>query len=209
MFPPPPARSQYSVLIRVTYPRRVPKPRRRPTRGDAENFPYQILPTSFIIFPHGKKFWREGVGGSPPPHPSPPPQLSQPTAQGMPSQPAEWSPMTNSVPPATKGRVLCPGRVPGHGPPRGAWARAAAPRGLALAGTRPQRGGGGTPPPPSTDPKIVARNSVLCRRRRRRRFCFRHTAGGEFFCSTPCVCTQNTQNFVENSKMAEKHKKVM
>ena len=54
------------------------------------------------------------------------------------------------------------------------------PRGLALAGTRPQRGGG-HPPPPSTDPKIVARNSVLCQRRRRRRFCFRHTAGGNFF----------------------------
>ena len=30
---------------------------------------------------------------------------------------------------------------------------------------------------------------------------------GKFFCSTLCVCTQNTQNFVENSKMAEKHKK--
>ena len=29
----------------------------------------------------------------------------------------------------------------------------------------------------------------------------------KFFCSTLCVCTQNTQNFVENSKMAEKHKK--
>ena len=56
-------------------------------------------------------------------------------------------------------------------------------RGLALAGTRPQRGGGGGNPPPSTDPKIVARNSVLCRRRRRRRFCFRHTAGGNFFVS--------------------------
>ena len=55
------------------------------------------------------------------------------------------------------------------------------PRGLALAGTRPQRGGGHPPPPPSTDPKIVARNSVLCRRQRRRRFCFRHTAGGNFF----------------------------
>ena len=30
---------------------------------------------------------------------------------------------------------------------------------------------------------------------------------GNFFCLTLCVCTQNTQNFVENSKMAEKHKK--
>ena len=29
--------------------------------------------------------------------------------------------------------------------------------------------------------KIVARNNVLCRRQRRRRFCFRHTAGGNFF----------------------------
>ena len=43
------------------------------------------------------------------------------------------------------------------------------------------KGGGGGHPPPSTDPKIVARNSVLCRRQRRRRFCFRHTAGGNFF----------------------------
>ena len=43
------------------------------------------------------------------------------------------------------------------------------------------KGGGGGAPPPSTDPKIVARNNVLCRRRRRRRFCFRHTAGGNFF----------------------------
>ena len=46
----------------------------------------------------------------------------------------------------------------------------------------PKGGGGGAPPPPpSTDPKIVARNNVLCRRQRRRRFCFRHTAGGNFF----------------------------
>ena len=30
---------------------------------------------------------------------------------------------------------------------------------------------------------------------------------GKFFCLTLCVFTQNTQNFVENSKMDEKHKK--
>ena len=65
-------------------------------------------------------------------------------------------------------------------------------QGPILVGTRPQRGGGGTPP--STDPKIVARNSVLCRRRRRRRFCFRHTAGGNFFV---------------RPHLSEKHKKVM
>ena len=65
----------------------------------------------------------------------------------------------------------------------------------------------GGDPPPSMDPKIVARNNVFCRRRRRRRLCFRHTAGRNFFCSTLCVYTQNTQNFVENSKLAEKHKK--
>ena len=40
----------------------------------------------------------------------------------------------------------------------------------------PKGEGGG-----STDPKIVARNNVLCRCRRRWRFCFRHTAGGNFF----------------------------
>ena len=38
-----------------------------------------------------------------------------------------------------------------------------------------------------------------------------HTAGaygrGKVFCSTLCVCAQNTRNFVEHSKMAEKHKK--
>ena len=44
-----------------------------------------------------------------------------------------------------------------------------------------RRQGGGGGPPPSTDPKIVAHNNVLCRRQRRRRFCFRHTAGGNFF----------------------------
>ena len=38
---------------------------------------------------------------------------------------------------------------------------------------------------------------------------FQAYGGGEFFCSTPCVYTQNTHNYVENSKMAEKHKKVM
>ena len=30
---------------------------------------------------------------------------------------------------------------------------------------------------------------------------------GKFFCLTLCVYTQNTQNFVENPKMDEKHKK--
>ena len=30
---------------------------------------------------------------------------------------------------------------------------------------------------------------------------------GGIFCLTLCVYTQNTQNFVENSKMDEKHKK--
>ena len=36
-------------------------------------------------------------------------------------------------------------------------------------------------------------------------FSFRQTAGGTCFCLTLCVYTQNTQNFVENSKMDEKH----
>ena len=64
------------------------------------------------------------------------------------------------------------------------------------------KGGGGDPF--STNPKIVARNNVL----RRRRFGFRHTAGG-IFSSTLCVCTQSTQNFVDNSKRLKSTKKVM
>ena len=41
-------------------------------------------------------------------------------------------------------------------------------------GTAP-KGGGGCPP--STDPKMVVQNNGFCGRRR---FCFRHTAGGNF-----------------------------
>ena len=72
---------------------------------------------------------------------------------------------------------------------------------LVRAGSQRGRGGG------STYPKMVIPNNGFCGRQTRRRFCFRHTAGGKFFCSTVCVYTQNTQNIVENSKMAEKHKK--
>ena len=50
-------------------------------------------------------------------------------------------------------------------------------RGPILVRTRPQRGGV-YPPPPSTDPNIVVQNNGFCGRRR---FCFRHTAGGNFF----------------------------
>ena len=75
------------------------------------------------------------------------------------------------------------------------------------------RGGGGaagqdpTPreggkSPPSTDPKMVVRVNGFCGYWRRRRFCFRHTTRGIFF--TLCTFSQNTQNFVENSKMGEK-----
>ena len=53
---------------------------------------------------------------------------------------------------------------------------------------------------------MFTRNNGFCGRLRRRRFCFRQTARG-FFCLPRCVYTQNTQNFVENSKMDEKHKK--
>ena len=65
------------------------------------------------------------------------------------------------------------------------------------------KGGGGTPPP-STDPKMVVQKNGFCAGGARD-----FVLGiwqGKFFCSTLCVCTQNTQNFVENSKMAEKHK---
>ena len=37
------------------------------------------------------------------------------------------------------------------------------------------------PPPPFTDPKMVVQNNGFCGCRRRQRFCFRHTAGGNFF----------------------------
>ena len=53
------------------------------------------------------------------------------------------------------------------------------PRGPILVRTRPQ--GGGVTPPPSTDPKMVVQNNGSCGRQKRRRFCFRHTAGGNFF----------------------------
>ena len=45
----------------------------------------------------------------------------------------------------------------------------------------PDPKGGGVTPPPSTDPKMGVQNNGFCGRRRRRRFCFRHTAGGNFF----------------------------
>ena len=78
-------------------------------------------------------------------------------------------------------------------------------RGPILVGTRPQRGGVGDPPPLRT-PKLS--HGTMC-------FVGARGAGdfvlgirqGKIFCSTLCVCTQNTQNFVENSKMAETHKK--
>ena len=38
-------------------------------------------------------------------------------------------------------------------------------------------------------------------------FFLRQTAGGNFFCLTLFAYAQNTQNFVGNSKMDEKHKK--
>ena len=72
--------------------------------------------------------------------------------------------------------------------------------GCSRPGPSPKGGGGGLP---STDPKMVVCNNGFCGHWR---FCFRHTAGGNFFL-TLCVYTQNTQNFVQNSKMDEKHKK--
>ena len=76
-------------------------------------------------------------------------------------------------------------------------------RRVLLVRTRPQRGGGRTPPP-STDPNMVVWNNGVCGRRR---FCFRHAAGGNFFVRPYVSITQNTENFVENSTMDEKHKK--
>ena len=87
----------------------------------------------------------------------------------------------------------------GGGSPKGLVHNLLMPWGAILVGTLSQRRAGG-----STDPEIVARNNVLCRRRR---LFFLGIRQGELFCSTLCVRTQNTQNFVEKSKMAEKHKK--
>ena len=81
--------------------------------------------------------------------------------------------------------------------------------GLALAGARPQRGGGGVhPPPPLRTPKL-SHGTVCSVGAGAPQILFQAYGGGEFFCSTPCVYTQNTPNFVANSKMGEKHKKVM
>ena len=70
----------------------------------------------------------------------------------------------------------------------------------------PDPKGGGETPPPLRTPKLS--HGTMC---------FVGAGGaadfvlgirqGFFFCSTLCVSAQNTQNFVENSKMAEKHKK--
>ena len=46
-------------------------------------------------------------------------------------------------------------------------------------GWDPTPKGGGLPPP--THPKMVVQNNGFWGRQRRRRFCFRHTAGGNFF----------------------------
>ena len=70
------------------------------------------------------------------------------------------------------------------------------PRAPILVGTRPQRGGGGGlygPQNIRTEQCALSAPEAYGR--------------GNFFCSTLCVSTLNTQNFVENSKMAKKHKK--
>ena len=67
-------------------------------------------------------------------------------------------------------------------------------------GSNPKGGGGGAPQTPKLS------HGTMC-------FVGARGAGdfllgirqGDFFCSTLCVSTQNTQNFVENSKMAKKH----
>ena len=74
-------------------------------------------------------------------------------------------------------------------------------RGALLVGTRPQRGGG---PPPLYGPQNCRTEQCALSALE---ILFQAYGRGNFSCSTLCVYTQNTQNFVENSKMAEKHKK--
>ena len=73
-----------------------------------------------------------------------------------------------------------------------------------LVRTRPQRGGRVNPPPLQT-PKWLYRTMGFVGARGAGDFVL-GIRQGEIFLFR-CVCTQNTQNFVENSKMAEKHKK--
>ena len=82
-------------------------------------------------------------------------------------------------------------------------------RGPILVGTRPQRGGGGGTPPLFGPQNCRTEQCALSAPEAPQILFQAYGGGGGFFCSTPCVYTQNTQNFVENSKMAEKHKKVM
>ena len=72
--------------------------------------------------------------------------------------------------------------------------------------TRPQGGGDPPPPPLLQAPKWLYGTMGLVGTGGAADFVLR-IRQGEIFCLTLCVYTQNTQNFVENSKMDEKHKK--
>ena len=81
------------------------------------------------------------------------------------------------------------------------------PRGVLLVGTQPQGGRGGvTPHPPLQTPKWLYGTMGFVGARAATDFVL-GIRQGEFFCLTLYVYTQNTENFVENSKMDENHKK--
>ena len=79
-------------------------------------------------------------------------------------------------------------------------------RGLLPARTRPQRGGA-TPPPPLYRPQNGCTEQWVLRAPEAPEILFFACFRGYFFCLTRCVYTQKTQNFVENLRMDEKHKK--
>ena len=74
--------------------------------------------------------------------------------------------------------------------------------GVLPARTRPQ-----APPPPPYRPQNGCTEQWVLWAPAALEILFQAYGRGKFFCLTVCVYTQSTQNFVENSKMDEKHKK--
>ena len=73
-------------------------------------------------------------------------------------------------------------------------------------GQDPTPKGGGVPPPPLQTPKWLYRTKGFVGAGGTGDFVL-GIRQGEFFCSTLCVYTQSTQNFAENSILAEEYKK--
>ena len=65
------------------------------------------------------------------------------------------------------------------------------------------------PPPSSADPKMVVWANGFCGRRRRQRFCFRHTAGGEFLFSLHVFILKMLSIFWRIQKWVKNRKKII